>query len=79
MGKSRERFKQKTLDLWEERLGKDAWKFRFNEMLAVLNNVRASEKMSTDKISVKTQTLLDVYTFEKVKADAVKEFENRKE
>lgn len=71
------RFREKTLEFWQNRLGSKADNFRFETIESVLYDVIASEDMPKDKISVKTQALLDVYLFEKNKARAIEDFSNR--
>ena len=47
-------------------------------MLETLQNVIAAENSPKEKMSVKTNELLSVYLFEKHKADAIREFNERK-
>jgi len=64
---------------WSKRLGRDARRFRFEQIEAVLYDVINCENVPKDKVSVKTQALLDVYLFEKNKIRAIESWENRKD
>lgn len=73
------RFKEKTIEFWSKRLGRHASRFRFEQMESVLYDVIGCENLPKDRISVKTQSLLDVYLFEKNKARAIEDFAREKD
>jgi hypothetical protein len=75
----KDRFRQEVLKVWEQRLGKTAKQFRFENVVTTLNTVIDLENLPPEKLSVKSAVLLNVYLGEKQKAKSLEAWQREQE